>query len=173
MPEGERRNLSALFASWAHLIGHINETRGARLEALPKFPSPEELKRENQWISELVSTCDEILWALSEEGVIEMLNPIASAIEVGEPVPDDIRQPAIDFNNAWVVMFTWLRPKAVNWATRFWEKVQVDSDVDKKVAEWTKEHKPEEPGKLSPETADSLNHLAEKYAEPFKKLTRR
>ena len=128
-------------------MGHINETRGERLEALPKTPEPEELRLETRWISELVSTCDAIFWALDSEGIVEFSDPIVGAIKAGEPVPDDIRQPAIDFHNSWVVMFFRLRPMAVNWATRFWERAEVDSDLDRKAAEWAEKF-----GEISSET---------------------
>jgi hypothetical protein len=40
-----------------------------------------------------------------------------NAIEADEAIPDDLRQPVVDLNNGWIVMFLNLRPKAVNWLT--------------------------------------------------------
>lgn len=107
------------------------------MEKLPKTPTPEQLRVESPWINELVRTIDDISRVLYEEGVEERAKPIWEAIRVGDPVPDDIRQPAIDFHNAWVVMLMRLRPLADNWLTRLDERAQKD-DVDRVAAEWSK-----------------------------------
>jgi len=73
---------------------------------------------------------------LDGEGIVEFSDPIIGAIDAGEPVPNDIRQPAIDFHNSWLVMFLKLRPMAVGWITRLDERVQLDAEVDRQVAEW-------------------------------------
>jgi hypothetical protein len=126
-----------MFRSWTHLISEINKTRGPRLEALPKTPGSDEFKLQGQWIAELIYTCDNILWALSEEGVTNELDSVITAIEVGKSVPEDIGQAATDLWNAWWVMFTKLRPMAVNYITRLDEVMELDEGVDEKVAEWT------------------------------------
>lgn len=61
---------------------------------------------------------------------------VKNATEADESVPKDSRQKAVGLHNAWVEMFTWLRPKAVNWATRFWEVVEADRGLDRKAQEW-------------------------------------
>ena len=52
---------------------------------------------------------------------IETLEPFVDAIEADEAIPDDLRQPVVDLNNGWIVMFLNLRPKAVNWLTLAYE----------------------------------------------------
>lgn len=105
----------------------INETHGERLKALPETLTPEEARLEARWVSELVSTCDAIHWALSEENVVEKLEPIVDAIESGEGVYEDIFDPVIKFRSSWYVMFSELRPMAVDWAERFREGAEADN----------------------------------------------
>ncbi len=62
---------------------------------------------------------------------------VKNATEAGASVPKDSRQKAGGLHNAWVEMFMRLRPKAVNWATRFWEVVEADRDLNRKARKWT------------------------------------
>jgi hypothetical protein len=97
---------------------------------------PEEAKLEARWVSDFVSTCDAIHRAVSEENVMELLDPIADAIEAGEGVYEDLFNPVINFRSSWYVMFAELRPMAVDWAARFREKTKNDS-VDRTADEWS------------------------------------
>ena len=67
---------------------------------------------------------------------MELLEVVGKATEAGEPIPKVFRQKAVGLHNAWSVMFMWLRPKAFNWATRFWEVVEADRGLDRKAREW-------------------------------------
>jgi hypothetical protein len=106
------------------------------LEALPKTPTPEQLRLETRWIAELVNTCDDILRAMSEEGASDALDAVTSALDYGLPVPEDVRQSALTLYDAWMVMFMQLRPMAINWATRLDEVMELDT-ADEMVAEWS------------------------------------
>ena len=114
--------------------------QGPLLEELPKRPSAQEFHRWVPVVHEIVNTCDGILRALTEEGVLRVVEPILDALQDGVPVANEVRQPAIDFSNGLTIMFFKLRPMAVAWLTRLDERIELDRDMEQRVKAWTEEH---------------------------------
>ena len=139
MTQEERRYLRSMFNSRTRLMGQLNQAWGERIDALPKRPDPQRLKQETPWISEVVHTCSAILRTLAEEdGVLATSDRVVWAVTSGKPVPEDVRQAAMDFNKEWDFIFFQLRPAAINWATRLDELIGVDRELEKVVQQWGK-----------------------------------
>jgi len=113
------------------------------LEHLPGQPTAEVWKKESERIKELLGDASKMYDAIEEHGILEAMEPYVDAIDAGESVPQPLRRNVIGLYNALAALFSYTIPKANNWASRFWERVQSE-DIDRRGQEWAaKERIPE------------------------------
>ncbi len=110
---------------------------------MPGQPTAEVWKKESERIEELLGDASKMYDAIEEHGILETMEPYVDAIDAGESVPQPLRRNVIGLYNALAALFSYTIPKANNWASRFWERVQSE-DMDRRVQEWAaKERIPE------------------------------